>query len=76
MDNLFTIHYNENGKVIGIELWHPIDGLWKHLYQDYTEDAKKYYTDGVGQFKTKDSITIPVSPQPKVIIHKNNKMKE
>jgi len=74
-DNLFTIHYNQDGKIIGVELWHPIDGVWRHIFQDYNEENEKLYTDGVGQLKNNDTITVPTGPQPKTVIHKNKKMK-
>jgi len=33
-------------KPMTINIWHPVDGKWRHIFQVYTEGSLTYYTDG------------------------------
>ena len=41
-----------NNNIKSIDLWHPIDGKWTHIVQEFSEDPK-FYTNGKKEFPDK-----------------------
>lgn len=45
MKQNLKIYKNKKGNIIGFEVWHKINGEWRHLVQFF--DKNEYYTDGI-----------------------------
>ena len=41
----FTI--DKDGKIIGFELWHKVEGKWVHIIQQINDNKLEGYTNGV-----------------------------
>lgn len=47
MKKSLIIETDENEDIVGVELFHIINGEWVHIVQKYKNKDVEYFTDGV-----------------------------
>ena len=48
-NNTISIGKDEDGNITFISLWHIVDGRWRNIVQEFSENTV-YYTDGKVEF--------------------------